>query len=134
MSEPILASCRDQGWCSETSRKDHGSRWAPGLHDCATGGQLIKKSEDISDENIALGNAFADLAYDHHTLLDQKDEGLDAEVTAMLEALRGLATGEEGIHTRDPFYCISHHTLLRQKSQDQVKALLRYVDRHYSNL
>ena len=58
----------------------------------------------------------------------------DGEVTAMLEALRGMATGEEGVHTRDPFYYISHHTLLRQKSPDQVKALLRYVDRHYSSL
>ena len=51
--------------------------------------QLIKKNENISAENIALGNAFADLAYDHKTLLDQKDEASDAEVTAMLEALRG---------------------------------------------
>lgn len=58
----------------------------------------------------------------------------DAEVTAMLEALRGLATGDEGIHTRDPFYYVSHHSLLRQKSPDQVKALLNCVDRHCSNL
>ena len=40
--------------------------------------QLIKKNEDLSAENIALGNAFADLAYDHQTLLDQKDEASDA--------------------------------------------------------
>lgn len=58
----------------------------------------------------------------------------DGEITAMLEALRGMATGEESIHTRDPFYYISHHTLLRQKTPDQVKALLKYVDRHYSVL
>ena len=56
----------------------------------------------------------------------------DEEVTAMLEALRGMATGEEGIHTRDPFYYLSHHTLLRRKTSDQVRALLNYVDRHYS--
>ena len=56
----------------------------------------------------------------------------DAEVTAMLECLRGLATREEGIHTKSPFYFVSHHSLLRMKSPDQVKALLSYVDRHYS--
>lgn len=56
----------------------------------------------------------------------------DAEVTAMLECLRGLATGDEGIHTKNPFYFVSHHSLLRMKSPDQVKALLSYVDRHYS--
>ena len=56
----------------------------------------------------------------------------DAEVTAMLECLRGLATGDEGIHTKNPFYFVSHHSLLRMRSPDQVKALLSYVDRHYS--
>lgn len=56
----------------------------------------------------------------------------DEEVAAMLECLRGLASGAEAIHTADPFYFISHHTLLRQKTPDQVKALLSYVDKHYS--
>ncbi len=56
----------------------------------------------------------------------------DEEVTAMLECLRGLASREESIHVADPFYFISHHTLLRQKTPDQVKALLSYVDKHYS--
>ena len=58
----------------------------------------------------------------------------DAEVTAMLEALRGLVTGDEAIHTRDPYYFISHHSLLRQKSPDQVKALINYVDKYYSSM
>ena len=52
----------------------------------------------------------------------------------MLECLRGLATGEEVIDIKNSFYFVSQHTLLRQKSPDQVKALLSYVDRHYSAL
>ena len=32
----------------------------------------------------------------------------------------------------DPFYFISHHALLRQKTPEQVKTLLSYVDKHYS--
>ena len=55
----------------------------------------------------------------------------DEEVAAMLECLRGLASGAEAIHTADPFYFISHHALLRMKTADQVKALISYVDKHY---
>ena len=56
----------------------------------------------------------------------------DEEVAAMLECLRGLASGAEAIHTANPFYFISHHTLPRQETPDQVKALLSYVDKHCS--
>lgn len=56
----------------------------------------------------------------------------EEEVAAMLQCLRELATRDQGIHTADPFYFISHHVLLRQKSPDQVKALLSYIDKHYS--
>lgn len=47
----------------------------------------------------------------------------DEEVAAMLQGLADLASGSETVHTRDPFYYISHHALLRQKSVEEVKAL-----------
>ncbi len=56
----------------------------------------------------------------------------DGEVEAMLQCLADLAKGDDAIHTRDPFYYISHHALLRQKSNEEVKRLLRFVEKHYS--
>ena len=56
----------------------------------------------------------------------------DQEAEAMLQCLADLAKGDEAIHTRDPFYYISHHALLRQKSNEEVKRLLRFVEKHYS--
>ena len=55
----------------------------------------------------------------------------DEKVAAMLECLRGLASGAEAIHPTDPFHVISHHTLLHQKTLEHVEALLSYVDKHY---
>lgn len=59
-------------------------------------------------------------------------EWSDQEVEAMLQCLASIASGDEAIHTRDPFYYISHHALLRQKSPEQVKALLKFVERNYT--
>lgn len=56
----------------------------------------------------------------------------DQEVGAMLQCLADLASGNDAIHTRDPFYYISHHALLRQKSNEEVKALLKFVEKNYS--
>ena len=53
----------------------------------------------------------------------------DAEVTAIVEALRGLATRDEGIHTRDPFIT-SPPFFAAPEIPEQVKAMLNYVDRH----
>ena len=57
---------------------------------------------------------------------------IDEEVVAMLQGLGDLASGSEAIHTRDPFYYISHHALLRQKSVEEVRALLSFAAKHYS--
>ena len=57
----------------------------------------------------------------------------DEEIAAMLQCLADLASGDEAIHTRDPFYYISHHALLRKKSVEEVRGLLRFVEKHYSN-
>jgi len=57
----------------------------------------------------------------------------DQEIAAMLQCLADLASGSEAIHTRDPFYYLSHHALLRQKSIEEVRGLLRFVEKHYSN-
>ena len=52
----------------------------------------------------------------------------------MLEAVRGMATGGESVHKREPIYQSSHHTLLRHKTPAQVEALLNCADRHDSVL
>lgn len=59
-------------------------------------------------------------------------EWSDQEVEAMLQCLASIASGDEAIHTRDPFYYISHHGMLRQKSPEQQKALLKFVERNYT--
>ena len=55
----------------------------------------------------------------------------EEEVSAMLQCLADLHTGEDAIHTQDPFYFLAHHALLRQKSPAQVKRMLQYLDEKY---
>ena len=56
----------------------------------------------------------------------------DEEVAAMLQGLADLASGSKAFHTRDPFYYSSHHALLRQKSVEEIRALLSFVEKRYS--
>ena len=63
----------------------------------------------------------------------QSSQWSDEEIAAMLQCLADLASGSEAIHTRDFFYYISHHALLRQKSTEEVRGLLRFVEKHYSS-
>lgn len=55
----------------------------------------------------------------------------EEEVSVMLQCLADLHTGDEAIHTRDPFYFLSHHAVLRQKSAAQVRRLLQHLDQKY---
>lgn len=55
----------------------------------------------------------------------------DQEVAAMLQCLVDLASSK-AIHVRYTLYYVSHHALLRQKSVEEVRALLSVVEKHNS--
>ena len=57
----------------------------------------------------------------------------EEEVSAVLQCLADLHTGEDAIHTQDPFYFLGHHALLRQKSPAQVKRMLQFLGEQYGS-
>ena len=57
----------------------------------------------------------------------------EEEVSAMLQCLADLHAGDDAIHTRDPFYFLAHHALLRQKTPAQVKRMLQFLDEKYGS-